>query len=65
METESRINLKRFAPKKASKVFLFKIAFYIIILTAMGVILFKQMNKVQKTQPPSNIEINKVEIDQN
>jgi len=63
METESRINLKRFAPKKASKVFLFKIAFYIIILTTMGVILFKQMNKVQKQSKPTEVELKKFELE--
>lgn len=62
MDSENPIDLKRFIPKKANKLYLLKILFYTILLITLGTILILQMDKKVVTKKETK-EIKGVEIE--
>ena len=48
MNSENQIDLKRFIPKKASKFYVLKIAFYAVMITVLTFLLIRQMGATKK-----------------
>lgn len=64
MKEERKINFKRYTSPPVSKMYLFKIVFYVILLVVMGYFLFKGNKKKTQVKVKDITEINHVIIGQ-